>query len=78
MLPEALQDNEGRSNKYFTPGVVTAILTVAALAATALGKTGLATFLGSPEAATAVQGAIASVGALIAGVLGGVSDKPQA
>lgn len=61
-----------------TPGVLAAVLTVAALVATALGKTGLATFLGSPEAATAVQGAIASVGALVAGVLGGVNDKPSA
>ena len=63
--------------KFVTPGVIAALLTVAALVATSLGKAELAAFIGSPDAATAVQTLVVSVGTLVSGVLKGL-EKPAA
>lgn len=58
--------------RFLTGGTVAAGLSLAALAATAVGKPQLGAFLGSGEAANAVQLVVAGVGTLVAGVLGGI------
>lgn len=63
--------------KFLTPGVIVGVLTVLATLAGFLGKSELATFLGSPEAANAVNAVVSSVGALLAGILSGLT-KPAA
>lgn len=56
-------------------GVVAAILTVAAMGASLAGKSQLAAFLGSPDAATAVTAIVGSVGTIVAGVMQGIKKE---
>lgn len=58
--------------KFATPGAVTGLLTVAAVAAGIAGKSELAAFLGSPETANAVVSLVGAVGTLVAGLLPGL------
>jgi hypothetical protein len=58
-----------------SPGLISAALTVLAMALSFAGKGQLATFFQSPEAAEAVTLMIGSVGTLISGVLQGISKK---
>jgi hypothetical protein len=61
--------------KFLSKGVFVAVLTVAALIASAFGKAELAAFLQSPEMADALQTVIVSGGVIVAGVLEGVKKK---
>lgn len=58
--------------KFVTPGAVTGLLTVAAVAAGIAGKSELAAFLGSPDTANAVVSLVGAVGTLVAGLLPGL------
>lgn len=62
-------------NLLKSKGVLTAVLTVIALVASAAGKKELADFLGSPAMADALQTAIVAGGTIVAGVLEGVKGK---
>lgn len=59
-------------------GTVAAMLTIAAMVATTLGKSQLATFLGDPATADALQAVIVSGGVIIAGVTEGLGAKKAA
>lgn len=56
---------------FVTPGTVAGLLACASMAAAAFGKSELAAFLGSPEAATAVTSIVTGVLVLAAGILPG-------
>jgi len=58
-----------------SPGLISAALTVVALGLSFAGKSQLASFFQSPEAADAITMLIGSVGTLVSGVLQGVSKK---
>jgi hypothetical protein len=61
---------------FLSPGVIVAVLAVVASVAGALGKTELATFLGSPETATTITTVISGALSLFAGALAGIKPKP--
>jgi hypothetical protein len=58
-----------------SPGLISAALTVLAMALSFAGKGQLAGFFQSPEAAEAITLLIGSVGTIVSGVLQGVSKK---
>ena len=63
--------------KYVTPGTITALLSIAAVAAGVFGKSGLEHFFSDPSTAQAVLVILGNVGTLVAGLLAGVKkDTP--
>ncbi|ACL62048.1 hypothetical protein [Methylobacterium nodulans] len=58
--------------KFLTPGVVTGLLSAAAIGASLAGKPALAAFLTDPSTAANVLAALGAIGALAAGLLKGV------
>jgi len=62
-------------NRLTSPGFLTALLTIASVIAGVAGKTQLASFLGSPEAADALITLVGTGGTLAAGILKGVRVK---
>jgi hypothetical protein len=56
-------------------GTFVAVLTIAAMIATTLGKSQLATFLGDPHTADMLQAVVVSGGTLIAGAAEGLGAK---
>ncbi|ACL61346.1 hypothetical protein [Methylobacterium nodulans] len=58
--------------KFLTPGVVTGLLSAAAIGASLAGKPTLAAFLTDPSTAANVLAALGAIGALAAGLLKGV------
>lgn len=62
-------------SKYITPGNITALLSVAAIAAGAFGKSALATFLNDPSTTQTILTLVGSIGTLFAGAMNGVKQK---
>jgi hypothetical protein len=65
-------------SKYVTKGTVTAVLSVAAIAAGAFGKAGLAAFFSDPGTAGGILTVVGGIGALVAGALSGVAAPKAA
>ncbi|ACL57035.1 hypothetical protein [Methylobacterium nodulans] len=58
--------------KFLTPGVVTGLLSGAAIGVSLAGKPALSAFLNAPSTAVNALAALGAVGALAAGLLKGV------
>jgi len=59
----------------FTPGTITGVLAFIAALSVIIGKPALGAFLSDPKTAETLTMVVSGVVALIAGGLGGISDK---
>lgn len=65
-------------NKFITKGTISAVLGVAAFAASVTGKAAFASFLSNPETATLLLQVLGGVLTLYAGATDGIKTSPRA